>query len=197
MRQGNGWVLSRIRKNLADNPCTVPCLFFRDRVLMTEHGPMSADGGKELLVLVDGGIQRGFWYGHVLKVKGQNGEDYWVALIVRSGQAIDAPTVPLVFERYYHHMRIRSNYSPLYADDEEDVFAVRDNFDDACLALAEMIRRFDPSKRMEREIDSMEYIKPEGRLDPRSLDVYGLCGQMDENGGFPSPPEYVYPDAGA
>lgn len=200
MSQGNGWALSRIRKNLADNPCTVPCLLFRERVIMTEHGSMSADRGKELLVLMDGGIQNeGFWYGHVLKVKGRNDEDYWVALVVHSGAAIDAPTVDLVFERYYHHMRKRTDYSPPYAQEEEDVFAVRDNFGDACLALAEMVRRFNPRVRLEKALDvpdSLEYAIPPGKPDLRSMDIYGMsCAWMDENGGFPFPPEYVYPDA--
>jgi len=190
----NNWPLAKIRKSLAENRYTVPCLLFRERILVTEHGPMSADNDKEVLVLLDGGIQPGFVYGHILKVKGRDEKNYWVSLLVESTKLVDAPTVSLVFERFYHYMRARSEFYPMYAQDKEDVFAVRDKFDDACLALAEMIRRFDPNKRMEKEIDTMIYEFPEGNVDLRFTDIYGLCGDMDENGGFPPVPGYVYPD---
>ncbi|OFC35776.1 hypothetical protein [Acidithiobacillus caldus] len=194
MTDTTNWPLAKIRKSLAENPFTVPCLLFRERLLVTEHGPMSDDNDKELLVLVDGGIQTEYVYGHVLKVKGRKGEDFWVALLVRSGEAIDAPTIPLVFERYYNYMRLRSEFYPMYAQDREDLFASRTNFEDACLALAEMIRRFDPGKRFEKEIGLAEYQAPEGICDLRFTDIYGLCGNMDENGGFPPIPKYVYPE---
>lgn len=99
-------VADRIRRELSQNRYTVPCLLFRDRVLVTDHGILSHQHDKELVALLDGGINGRiggyFWYGHVLRValrheaKSRH-EPEWAALIVPSTEFVDAPTVDLVF----------------------------------------------------------------------------------------------------
>jgi hypothetical protein len=199
--------LQAIRDALDGNPHCVPGLLFRNRVVATAHGVMSHEGDQELLALLDGGINYAFWYGHVVRgtpaPEAAGRDPIWVALIVSSHWFVDAPTVDLLFQRYAYAMRDRCDYTPAWAQDPEDVFAVRATFAEACAALAEMIRRFDQDLRdsrliveglekwdgkfgSEQIIDSI--IEPPGHLDLRSFDVYGLDLKKDYNGMFlPAP----------
>ena len=210
--KNQSWPKRLLQRELSRNPFTVPCLLFRERVLLTDHGVLSYMGDKELVVLLDGGINGRiggyFWYGHVLRVAlapeaAVRNEQGWAALIVPSDFFVDAPTVDLVFQRLKYALVTRAAYSPPTVQDPDDVFAMRATFDDACLALAEMIRRFNPKLREEQVIfdppdpyghdDFTEkYVRP-GPIDMRSIDIYGLHCSKDQNGGWPRMPEYQYP----
>ena len=201
-----------IHRALDANTHCVSGLLFRDRVVATEHGELSYEHDQELLVLPDGGINYTFWYGHVLRgaPAPEAGHDpIWVALIVSSSFFVDAPTVDLLFRRYAYAMRDRCEYTPAWAQDSEDVFALRPSFDEACLALAAMIRRFDQGLRDSRSVvDGLEkwwdgeygsdhtvelFIDPPGRQDLRSFDVYGLALKKDHNGVFLPEPLFEFP----
>ena len=189
-----------IRRALNGNAHCVPGLLFRDRVVATKHGELSHEHDQELFVLLDGGINYTFWYGYVVRGTPASGSDpVWVALIVSSSFFVDAPTVDWLFRRYAYAMRDRCEYTPAWAQDPEDVFAVRATFAEACAALAEMIRRFDQALRDSRSVvEGMEkwdgeygsdhmvesFIDPPGRQDLRSFDVYGLALKKDHNGMF-------------
>lgn len=199
------WSVRLLRRELSRNPYTVPCLLFRERVLVTDHGPMSHENDRELLALLDGGIRSAaFWYGHVLKCPPEDSESdpIWVALVVSSERFVDAPTVDLVFKRFQYAMRIRADYEPAVIQNDEDAFAMRATFDDACLALAEMIRRFDQKLREVAVIYdppdyygqddlAIDYHSP-GRDDLRCINIYGLNCCKDKNGAFPPMPGYEF-----
>jgi hypothetical protein len=151
------WPIRVIQRELSRNRYCVPGLLFRNRVVITEHGVLSHERDKELVALIDGGINGRiggyFWYGHVLRVAledASEGQADWAALIVPSAEFVDAPTVELVFERLKYALVTRAGYSPPFAQDPDDVFALRSTFEDACLALAEMIKRFNPVVRQEQ-----------------------------------------------
>ncbi len=202
--------LQMIRDALDSNRYCVPGLLFRNRVVATRHGVMSHGGDQELLALLDGGINYAFWYGHVVRgtPAPEAGRDpIWVALIVSSHFFVDAPTVDLLFQRYAYAMRDRCDYTPAWAQDPEDVFAVRATFPEACAALAVMIRRFEQDLRdsrlvveglekwdgqygSEKMVDTI--VEPPGRLDLRSFDVYGLDLKKDYNGMFAPSPHYEF-----
>ena len=206
---------AKVRRTIQDaldaNPHCLPGLLFRDRIVATEHGVMSHERDQELLVLLDGGIDYTFWYGHVVRgtpAPEAGNDPIWVALIVSSSFFVDAPTVDLLFQRYAYAMRDRCEYTPAWAQDPEDVFAVRPTFPEACAALAEMIRRFDQDLRDSRSVvDGMEkwdgeygsehmvesFIDPPGRQDLRSFDVYGLALKKDHNGMFLPEPLFEFP----
>lgn len=206
---------AKIRRTIQDaldaNPRCLPGLLFRDRIVATEHGVMSHEHDQELLVLLDGGINYTFWYGHVVRgtpAPEAGSDPIWVALIVSSSFFVDAPTVDLLFQRYAYAMRDRCEYTPAWAQDPADVFAVRPTFPEACAALAEMIRRFDQDLRDSRSVvDGMEkwdgeygsehmvesFIDPPGRQDLRSFDVYGLALKKDHNGMFLPEPLFEFP----
>lgn len=205
------WSVRILQREINRSPYTVPCLLFRERVLVTDHGPMSHENDRELLALLDGGIGstggtgNHFWYGHVLKwpMEKPGSAPVWVALIIYSEYFVDAPTVDLVFQRFRYAMRVRAEYTPAVIQDHEDAFAIRATFDDACLALAEMIRRFDPRMREVAEIFdppdyygqddlAIDYHSP-GRDDLRCIDIYGLNCCQDQNGAFPPKPKYEFP----
>lgn len=202
--------LRAIRKAIRGNAHCVPGLLFRDRVVATPHGALSHEHDQELLALLDGGINYTFWYGHVVRgtpAPEAGSDPIWVALIVSSSFFVDAPTVDLLFQRYAYAMRDRCEYTPAWAQDPEDVFAIRPSFDEACRALAEMIRRFDQDLRDSRSVvEGMEkwdgeygsdhmvesFIDPPGRQDLRSFDVYGLALKKDHNGVFLPSPRYGF-----
>ena len=131
-----------------------------------------------------------------------------MALIVSSSFFVDAPTIDLLFQRYAYAMRDRCEYTPAWAQDPEDVFAVRASFPEACAALATMIRRFAQDLRDSRSVvEGLEkwdgkygseqmvetIIEPPGRLDLRSFDVYGLELKKDYNGMFLPEPLFEFP----
>ncbi len=195
-----------IRHALAANAHCVLGLIFRDRVVATQHGELSHEHDQELLVLLDREINYTFWYGYVVRgtPAPEVGRDpIWLALIVSSSFFVDTPTVDWLFRRYAYALHDRCEYTPAWAQDPEDVFAVRATFAEACAALAEMIRRFDQDLRDFRSVvDGMEkwdgeygsdhmvesFINPPGRQDSRSFDVYGLALKKDHNGmSLPEP----------
>ncbi|MDD2748870.1 MAG: hypothetical protein PHX24_02175 [Acidithiobacillus sp.] len=209
----SSWPIHVIHRALSHNPYCVPNLLFRERVVVTDHGVLSHGRDKELVALLDGGINGQisgyFWYGHVLRVALtpeailENTPD-WAALIVPSEQFVDAPTVDLVFERLSYAMVTKAGYTPPFAQDPDDTFALRPTFDAACLALGEMIRRFNPKLRETQVfydppepygLDDFveEYRDPPGHLDMRCMNIYGLSCSKDQNGGWPTRPQYRYP----
>jgi len=177
-----------IERALTTNEHCKPGILFVQRIVETDHGVLSANNDREMIViLVPTGL---FVYGHVLKAKKTDGTDAWVALLVPSDQMIDAPDVDTLFKRVHYDFTIALQYYPPIAQEREDVFAIRSSYEQACEALAEMIRRFDPSLR-ESPIQA-PYMPtlpdPPGRHDMRLIDIYGLDDHKDENGVLPKRP---------
>ena len=177
-----------IERALATNEHCKPGILFTRRIVETDHGILSADNDREMIViLVPIDL---FVYGHVLKAKKTDGTDGWVALLVPSDQMIDAPDVDTLFKRVHYDFTIALKFRPPIAQEREDVFAIRASYEEACKALAEMIRRFDPSFREAPTLKAYgpELPDPPGRHDLRLIDVYGLACHKDENGILPERP---------
>lgn len=177
-----------IFRALAENGHCRSGLLFSQRIVETEHGVLSADNDREMIVILT--PTERYVYGHVLKAKETDGTDAWVALLVPSDQMIDAPDVDTLFKRVHYDFTIALKYYPPIAQEKEDVFAILSSYEEACKALAEMIRRFDPSLR-EPPIQvpyGPELPDPPGRCDMRLIDIYGLADYKDENGVLPKRP---------
>lgn len=177
-----------IDRALAENGHCRPGILFTQRIVETDHGILSADNDREMIVILT--PARLFVYGHVLKVKKKDGTEAWVSLIVPSDQMIDAEDVDTLFRRVHYDFTVALKWYAPFAQDKDDVFAIRSSYEEACKALAEMIRRFDPELRESPVQDpyAPELPDPPGRLDMRLMDVYGLECHKDENGVLPKRP---------
>lgn len=170
-------LLIKIREALAANAQCAPGILGRDRLAFTPIGELSFLNDRELFVQVSTAIY-GHWYGHVLRLLDVgDGRPQWAAVLVESGVDIDAPDVETLFQRVRHHLAEHANYTPPFAQEKEDVFALRSSFDEAVLALVGMIERFDILLRTNVAYDFGAYTKPPchtGNPDCSCMHVYGL-----------------------
>jgi hypothetical protein len=196
MPEPNAEIASRLRTALAANPECRPGLLARDRVVYAERGCLSHRNDRELFCLVRHVSSPfvGFFYGHVLRVRVKPEAEpefpggAWAALLVDCGVAIDGATPGEVLANAREWLWEMGHYDPgIYAQHVDDVFKLCGSFDEACDALAEMIRRFELKCRalvLETEEDEQRYGRGEfprpGKLDMRSMDIYGL-GQLQES----------------
>ena len=183
---------NEIEKALEADEYRKPGLLFTQRMVETDHGVLSHENDREMIVVVVPNPSPGYWfiYGHVLKAQKEDGGSVWVALLVPSERKIDAFDGDTLFRRFHYEFVIALRYHPLFAQEHEDVFAIRESYEEACEALAEMIRRFDPFLR-EPPPDRFPYQnlpEPPGKIDLRMIDVYGLSDYKDENGELPDRP---------
>ncbi len=192
-----GGAMDAIRSALARNAHCAPGLLTTRRVVETPHGVLSHDRDRELIALV--AMDRGatgllYWYGHVLRVNPVDPAKTppWAAVLVQSLQLIDAPDVDTLFRRVEYTLSRIARYEPAYAQERDDLYALRPDFDGACAALVHMIDRFDPALRqdpIEDPYSGERWEQPEDwHLDLRIIDVYGLCSEVDENGVYPDYP---------
>lgn len=161
-----------------------------NKVVETDSGYLSFNRDRELIALVSDDPRGGYNYGHVLRVNPDTHSDgpsdgaLWAALIIVANQRIEANTADLLFRRYRYWIQSRGKYTPCYAQDRDDVFVLTDSYGEAVLALAEMIRRFDPYLRDGGPLDPEDIPESDGSgplpgsgirwiLDMRCFDVYG------------------------
>ncbi len=169
--------IQEINRALAANVQCAPGILARDRWVLTPIGELSYLNDRELFVQVSTAIY-GNWYGHVLRlIDTKDGGQQWAAVLVQTGAKIDAPDVETLFRRVRYYLAGQSRYEPPWAQEKEDVFAIRSSFDDAALALARMIERFDILNRANVDYDFAAYTKPPsptGHPDCSCMNVYGL-----------------------
>jgi hypothetical protein len=170
-------LLTKIREALAANAQCAPGILARDRLAFTPIGELSFLNDRELFIQVSTAIY-GHWYGHVLRLlDADDGRQQWAAVLVLSAVEIDAPDVETLFRRVRFHLTEHSRYEPPWAQEKEDVFAVRSSFDEAVLALVRMIERFDILMRANVDYDFGAYTKPPsptGHPDCSCMEAYGL-----------------------
>lgn len=148
------------------------------RVVETESGYLSFNRDRELLALVSDDPEKGYVYGHVLRVDPEDQEQasrsgaVWAALLLFVHERLDADTEDLLFQRCRYWIQTRGRYSPCHAQERDDVFVMADSFEEAVAALAEMIRRFDYELRLGPRHDQLDgetrYV-----LDMRCFSAYG------------------------
>lgn len=178
--------LRSIRERIAGNPhCTLSDLLRRERVVIAEHGSLSYGNDRELFALVADGPD--YWYGHVMRVDPAQlvgpACRPWLAILVYARIEIDGTSPESILRSAKRALTRRCEYSPCYAQDPEDTYALRPTFEEACAALAEMVRRFDPWLRIEMDLDEkgLPLAPLDAKLDMRCFNVYGLaCEAWDE-----------------
>jgi hypothetical protein len=147
MTEAETETLSRIRTALSDNPECRPGLLARERVVYAERGLLSHQNDRELFCLVR--PPPSSFYGHVLRVRIKPAAEpefpggAWVALLVDCGAAIDGATPGEVLASAREVLWEMGRYEPaVYVQDQDDAFKLCGSFEEACAALAEMVRRF-------------------------------------------------------
>jgi hypothetical protein len=175
--------VSCVDRALASNPNCSAGLVAQKRVIGIPKGPSA---GPEILAIlhVDDPCF-GCWYGHVLSHPQANGR--FVSLIVWSSVFINAPTVPLLFQRFHYWIKDRLEYHPCCVQNADDAYFESDSIEDAAVALSRMIMRFDIDKR--RGDDDSQYAVSPPEL--RIISIYGLKGAVEANG---SPPPIPMPN---
>jgi hypothetical protein len=173
-------LLGKIRGALAANAQCAPGILARDRWAFTPIGELSYLSDCELFVQVSTAIYS-HWYGHVLRLlDADDGRQQWAGLLINSSVEIDAPDVDTLFRRVRFHLAEHARYEPPWAQEREDVFALRPTFDEAGMALVRMIERFDILMRTNVDYDFAAYTKPPsptGHPDCSCMNAYGLhCG---------------------
>jgi len=174
-------LLNKLQDALAANPQCAPGILARDRWAFTPIGELSYLNDRELFVQISTAIYS-HWYGHVLRLlDADDGRQQWAAVLVDCAVEIDAPDVETLFRRVRFHLAENASYEPPYAQEKEDVLALRTTFDEAGVALARMIERFDILIRTNVEYDFGAYTKPPsptGHPDCSCMNVYGLHCDM-------------------
>ncbi len=153
------------------------------RVLITEHGPMSYDNDKELVALVAQWPESSLWLGHILRLNlaeispAQAGKGEWVALIVQACAYPRGSTKQEVFEALKDGFQFRGYSEPSYCLHPDDSLRLCHTFEEVCSGLVEMIERFDAVLMGDYTLDDRDYIPPRylgAKLDMRIMDIYGL-----------------------
>lgn len=170
-----------IEAAICANPACNVGLLCTPRVLEINRGP---SGGPELLTLAFADEQhRGYWYGHIRLVRGIEG-DQFVSVIARLNIFVNAPTVPLLFQRFDYWTRIRLKYEPCTVQNSEDAFRLSETYSEAVSALSSMLLKFDYEKRSPEPESAFYHCADEMRI----LEVFGMEDFMDADGSFPAPP---------
>lgn len=155
-------------------------LVAQERVFAIERGP---SGGQELLVTVFlDDPMFGFWYGHVLPHPAK--ERVHVALLVRSDKFINAPSVPLLFRRFWYWVKDRLEYHPCTIQQHDDAFAEAGSVELAAIALSRMISVFEIDRRT--GFDGSDYQNDPCEL--RIFGIYGIADSLSASGTFPPIP---------
>lgn len=175
--------IAQLRRALDRNPECTAGIIQRERVVYTEHGRLSADGDKELFCMVRRVENKSYWYGHVLKVHlaepdADGCDTRWAALVVFSDAMIDGTDENDLFANVAFFLQ-EGWWEPCYAQEDGDVFALCNSFEEACAALKRMIDRYalrlrHPNPDRAETWDEITH----GRADLRLADVYGFgsCG---------------------
>jgi hypothetical protein len=183
-------MIAKLRAALAANPECRPGLLARERVVYAEQGCLSYRNDRELFCLVRHiwNPVQDFFYGHVLRVplEPEFEPEYpggaWAALLANSDIAIDGQTPGDVLANVKAWFWESGYYEPCcYVQEKDDAFKLCGSFEEACEALAEMIRKFALKLRavvLETEEDERRFYRREfpvpGKLDMRSMDIYAL-----------------------
>jgi len=183
-------IAETLRQQIKRNPHCRHGVLARNRVAVTEKGYLSHRNDKELFCRLGiPGIKHGHWYGHVLRVAHKDGiTPLWAAVLVNAKTIIDGDTIDDLFRRIRYKLNIRGQYQgAVIVQKPDEAFALCDSFEQAAAALAHMIERFDPTLRSRPDDcdnpDLDPEPEPEGRYDPRSLDIYGFpCDHQNYDG---------------
>ena len=192
--------VNKLTHALRDNPHTSwTGILSTRKVVEARNGYLSFNGDRELIALVSDDPKGGYNYGHVLRVNPEylaresSQEPVWAALILYAHVRVEANTVDLLFRRYRYWIQSQGKYTPCHAQESDDVFALTDSYGEAVMALAEMIRRFDPYLRDGEPLGPEDIPISDGSephpdsgirwiLDMRCFDVYGgIMASWDGN----------------
>lgn len=166
--------IRRIEKSLVRNPQCGASIWARPGVRGIAKGP---SGGPEILALVRADDSFfGYWFGHIMRHPEK--PRTYVSLLVMTEELPNADTVPLLFRRFHHWMKVEQRYNPCLVQNRDDAYEESVSLEGAAANLARMIRRFDIAKRCPDE-DGEYYDSPS---ELRILDVYEFVASMDNNG---------------
>lgn len=196
MTETDADMIATLQAALAANPECRGGLLARERVVYAERGCLSHRNDRELFCLVRPAPYP--FYGHVLRVRIEPAAEpefpggAWAALLVDCGAAIDGETPGEVLANAREWLWEMGRYDPgIYVQDVDDAFKLCGSFEEAFAALEEMIRRFALRHRVlliETEEDDRRHGRGElpapGRLDLRSMDVYGLGQYLPDEEPF-------------
>lgn len=184
------YAIAQLESALTNNAKCRTGLLASQRIFHTPRGP---SGGAELLTLVFADEKHlGYWYGHVIRSPSSLEVGGYLALLVPLKVFVNAGSPELLFRRFRYWTSTVGEFWVASIQEEEDVFAVRDTFEEAGLALADMIRRFDPELR-NLDPDCPDGVPHGTRLDHRSFTAFqveeGLRDILLRRDGFiPAPP---------
>ena len=119
------------------NPDCTAGQFGRNAVFETGCGP---SGDPELLALLRADGAGGYWYGHIRRNPTAIG---YVALLVNMEVFVNAPSIPLLFDRFDYWACKRARYEPCIVQAPGDAYAEADTYEAAVAALARIVSRFD------------------------------------------------------
>lgn len=170
-----------IEAAICANPACNVGLLCIPRVFEISRGP---SGGPELLTLAFADEQhRGYWYGHIRPMPGIEGKQF-VSVIACLKVFVNAPTVPLLFQRFDYWTRIRLKYEPCTVQGSEDAFRLSKTYSEAVRALSFMLTKFEYEKRSPEPESPFYCCHDEMRI----LEVFGMENFMGADGSFPAPP---------
>ncbi|WP_323034268.1 hypothetical protein [Pararhodobacter sp.] len=153
----------------------------RTQVFDISCGPSN---GPELIALLYADEKHlGYWYGHIRRHP-LEGEENYVACLAFCKVFINAPTVPLFFQRFDYWTRIRLEYEPCTVQLPDDAYVLTGGYEEAIIALEIMIQRFDIEKRFPDE-GARHHTDP---IDMRVMDLFGMHNYRDGNGVIEGPP---------
>lgn len=174
----NDALVETVNRAIGSNPHCASGQIAQSRAFAVVRGP---SGDRELLAFLRSDCScQSYWYGHVFRHTPNN----FVSMIVWSTVLVDAPDVPLLFERFHYWMRVRLEYQPCSVQNHDDAFAETSSFTDAVAAVTRMICRFDIDKRWGVEDGPYAVSPPDYRI----IGVYGMENHRDANGCYPPIP---------
>src|SRR5438477_5231643 len=132
---------------LIGNPKCVTGAMITNRVFVREEGKNKAP---ELLCLMYADFHESYIWGHVFQPEGA---EKYVACLIMFGTFITGRDADHLFERFHWAIRQQGRWGPVTYQKDGDVFAIQDNFEEACHALVYMVEIFDFKKRRPFEED--------------------------------------------
>lgn len=152
-----------IEQALADNHCCTAGLFGSLRAYTKKDLDQP-----EMLAMMHLSDEEGCWYGYI--GPSLHGSSNYVALVVRLNHFLNARNLDMLFGLFNQHMVGLSAYHPCKIQAPDDAFMETNSFPEAVIALAEMIKRFEPVKR-DPKISSPFYMDP---YELRCFDYFGF-----------------------
>ncbi len=156
-----------VEKAIANNPECKLGILHQFGYAYTNHGECSDCDQPELIVLMtpQHGDSQNTWYGHVLCREMEEGELAWIAVLVRStAQYIDDYTVQGVFRCFKSFIEEGGQWEPPFAQLDDDIKSMHDTFDEAVIALADKINRFELALRQHVEEKCVRVVESNGRV---------------------------------